>query len=223
MKTINSLLALMLILLFIGVSCKSTKEVSTARKMVSNDSLFDKAWHDTLENNKEAMKEALLKVCNPINTVLPGVRKENYYSLAPETSLDSCEILPIEVFTIDSLALSKWDNDRTLPLESLMTLNKDVAEFYIVKDKVFYFHVLMKYNNNKWKWASYGPIVKSVADFCSLLYYEQKITASFRVCIINAFWGKPFVVYRKNGILMALAEGGVSKPFKEELAKWHDY
>ena len=154
--------------IFVSISCNSTKASKT--KDVSLETLIDQNWHSILENGKIKMRDAWLVRCNPIKDFPEQKYGSDYYYFTSEAQIKHCEVVPVEHFKMDSQLSLKLSVDSTFPIENLLSLSKDLADFYVFKGDTILYIVNMKFMNNQWAWRSYGPIDKKIIrSYCTFI------------------------------------------------------
>jgi len=198
--------------LFVSTSCNTTKVSKT--KDVSLETLIDQNWHSILENSKIKMRVEWLVRCNPINDFHEQKYGRDYYYFTSEAQIKHCELVPVEHFKMNSQLSLKLSVDSTYPIENLLSLSTDLADFYAFKGDTVLYIVNMKFINNQWAWKSYGPIDKKLSEVIAHLYFKKKIKA-FCVDVENT--SKQYLVYIENGRFMKLNYGGSCSPFKDVL------
>ena len=213
-------------LCFLYFSCKSTKSNSnTKTKQASieqrseawrSDPLFDTAWFDTLQSKKSQAKKEWLTRNNIFRDFSkpPHLKYSNVFTT--EEDLKNCDFIPLEVFTMKTDEFRKLPASDATLMDKFLTLNKDKAQFYIVKDLKFYYRYMTRIYKDTLMEVGYGPLDKNLSDTLSMIVFQKKYKV-FSIYIPDAFMGREFLVYKKDDIIMNIGIGGKLTTFKETL------
>lgn len=202
---------ILILIVFMGVSCTFFKEIGITKKEPF-DAVIDKEWHKKIERSKQEVKSAWLSSMSPQTILTALVNIPEYDLLRSEKDLIQTELIPVESFQLKESEVSKLGTNVNAPIESMLSLNKERAVFYVVKDKKFYYSVTSRCINDKWRWGGTGFLDERFCKTLSVLYYKKHI----KLYLIE-LRSRVFFVYNMNGKLWELKYGGISLPFKEEL------
>lgn len=179
-----------------------------------SDTLFDTVWYDAMMSSKENVKIRFVK-----SNVLQSFtlqKNSDAYLLTTKEELNSCDVIPTEVFTMNTSDIKKLPNGSYTPIKEILTHNKDKVIFLIVKDQRLYYSYKMQCKNNDWTWVAMNPYYKSLSDTISKILFIEK-RKIFSVYVPNAFFGSSFYVYKENDQIITIQNNGVRKKFLDVL------
>jgi hypothetical protein len=210
----------------LGYSCVNKKTPPTVEQQPTGQpfSLINQGWKDTLEASKAEMKKIWLNSCNPKSEMERApISLEGYNVLNANENVDQLELIPVEVYVIKWDAFMNWTPSE--PVKPLLTLDRSRARYSAVLNEKFIFKVNMNYENSKWEYFDYSPIFSDYADTLTVLYFKKGV----EIVIVNVEssaeeqpYERIYYVYEEDNILKVLKFGGISKPFKQELAEFKE-
>jgi hypothetical protein len=202
-----TLLSLLCLLVF---SCKTSNHLSNRRI-----ERIEKQWMDTLNSNKGFVKDWLQK--RNLSESFKGVlTPDEFYVLESKEEQSQCEIVPVACYRIDSASFFKFKVNNNIPIERLLSLDKQRAAYYLKKNNKLYYTLDRKYINNQWQNSGYGPIDKLLSDSIYSLLYKKNIKLIF-IYVMNRF--EPYWVFKENGEYKVMLYRGRSTSFKNDLIK----
>lgn len=222
MKT-RTILAIIAIIL-VASSCKSrtailknTSEKETSKELWRSDPLFNPAWYDSLQSHKQEIDNDWRKI-DAIKNYSSRPYMGDYNLFMSKEDYNGSEIIPIEVYDLPDSNLEIKLSNGTLDLNKSLTLRKDLAEFFVVKNKKIYYKLKGRLENNTWDVSGYGPIFKTFSDSLAvpLILDKKKV---FIVYTPSAFSGTEYFVFQENKKLISLGYGGVRINFIDHLKK----
>jgi hypothetical protein len=173
---------------------------------------YDAVWHKGLikrseEIEKSSMNALDFKGMSDWRKIRPEIPLEN-------SDTNNLQFIMLESYQIDS---ASWANfTPTTRLKSILTVDKEEASYFILKDDVFIFSGL--YNLKKSRWKQTTLIQKSASDSISERCLRKKLPFVFVYIKTGYEFGDVHCcVYVENGIFKRMGLTGRSEPFIDYL------
>ena len=199
-----------------GVSKKTKNDLNDIHLKQLN---FDSEWKDSLENIKQEVKNSWIQFVNGDWNSF----QERYGVVITKDDILNLELIPVEIFIIDSVAFANLDTST--PIENIITLMKDKAKFFVVKDKEFVASINSITDDAQWEASEYGGIAHTLAPKLSELYFEKKYL--LYTIGINSYPSQSYIryfnVFIEDGEFKSLSIFGKTKPFIDELLEYREY
>lgn len=215
-------------IIFEFFACRNTKalmfkETNLSEQGLSNetwrsDSLFDIAWFETLQSNKQQIKTIWQRESDALRLFSEPRFRNSYNIFTTEEEMRDCEIIPTEVYEMNVKEFKKLPDGYEGSIDRFLTLRKDKAQIYIVKDKKFYYFYMLHYNEGIWSQFGYGPLSNTFSNTMNSLMYQKKYKI-FNIYIPKAFTGFCYVVYKENDTIYYINSLGVLTKFIDELKR----
>jgi hypothetical protein len=164
----HNIIIYLFLLMGILFSCKSSRHVPTEHKMKSPESLVDLQWHQKLATDKSEFLEVWHK--NAPYNIQSWVRMRPALRVTKgeEHTLDC---IPVETFVVSSQSLSKITKKTSVT--SILTLKKDEAHCFLIKNNDFLVGGQFDLTNERWKWKE-STLIRVFSETLPDLYFNKK-------------------------------------------------
>jgi len=211
MKTAYQI-CLILLIVGMGVSCKSNKlSLSTTKDKYGL--VVDKKWEKYLIESKTVVK----KTVNDFQQYFIGMFDEKDVPAYYYIDVNKYEAIPVDVYLIDSLTYSALDENTDY--KTILKPYKEAAKYYFLEHGEFVKSATMGFENGKWVRIDGGPSFfdKTYAKKLTEIIFEKKlrymsilVKASKFTRFFNAF-------IDENGKFMIINESGRVWPIGDVL------